>query len=285
MSILQIWVWAFWDSHEPTEYLTVMRATNSIYKDNSYYSLHRYWGVMRTMDASRYVEDPAIRSMRVRTWFRAVTLASGLTPAQLEREFSERDRARAASARSCIWDKYRRGEVVPRSSSMSPGRPGLVERVERRYPGTAAWLSSPLWRLADKAPMEMSELRRIYEGMPQPIRSIFVSSKKEAPGLFWRRPVDIDHACEILLRFQSVEGFVAVLAIVKEAETTQEQYQHYTGVDAAWVYMRETALPRDQVLGSIIRTDLSEYLESRWQNLGYLDVPDAPDELDGCTED
>lgn len=240
---------------------------------------------MRTMDASRYVEDPAIRSMRVRTWFRAVTLASGLTPAQLEREFSGRDRARAACARSCLWDKYRRGEVVPRSGSMSSGQLGLVERVERRYPGTAAWLSSPLWRLADKAPMEMSDIRRIYEGMPQPIRSIFIASKKEAHGLFWRRPVDIDHACEILLRFQSVEGFVAVLAVIKEAETTQEQYQHYTGVDAAWAYMRETTIRSDRLLGSIIRADLSEYLESRWQTPGYLDVPGAPDDPDDCAED
>lgn len=217
--------------------------------------------------ASRYVEDPVIRSMRVRTWFRAVMLASGLTPAQLEREFSEKEPARAASARSCIWDKYRRGEVVPRSGSMSSGRLGLVERVERRYPGTAAWLNSALWRLADKAPMEISELRRVYDGMPKPIRALFLVDC--APrALFWRQQSDVEELCTHLAHVDRVEVLIILLALAKEAETIQDQRQHVLAVKAVRTNILGSIITES--LGKEVRNDISIYLNRRWQAPGYF---------------
>lgn len=76
-----------------------------------------------------YLEDPAIRSMRVQAWFKAVSLTSGMTAAELEREFSEKKRESAATKRSCIWDKYGRGEALPRSGQKT-SRELNVERVE-----------------------------------------------------------------------------------------------------------------------------------------------------------
>lgn len=182
---------------------------------------------MPRKEISRYVEDPLIRSMRVRAWFQAVTKTSGLTTHELEREFC----AGEGNPRSCIWNKYRRGEVVPRSAENGDGGPKLVERVEGRYPGTAIWLLSPLWRLVDNEPMEMSEIRRIYDEMPSSIRSIFVLPDDKFAKIFWRKLTEPEYVCEILLRFRDVNALVALLTMLREAEITQnrEQYRFALG--------------------------------------------------------
>lgn len=87
-----------------------------------------------------YKEDPDIRKMRVQAWFRAVSLESGLTPRELEKKFSESE-AEKKVKRSCVWNRYRRGEVVPRSGPRPDGGLNLVDRVEAAYPGTAKWLT------------------------------------------------------------------------------------------------------------------------------------------------
>lgn len=173
-----------------------------------------------------YKEDPEIRKMRVQAWFRAVSLASGLTPRELEKKFSESDGDRKVK-RSCVWNKYRRGEVVPRSGPRPDGGLNLVDRVELAYPGTAKWLTLPLWRLLDKAPMEMSEIRRSYESLPRPMRAMFIHPDATESSVFWRvRAMDCKADCELLLRFESLEGLIAVLTLKKEVECTQNIAQH-----------------------------------------------------------
>ncbi|MCX7168778.1 MAG: hypothetical protein NTY41_00415 [Proteobacteria bacterium] len=222
---------------------------------------------------SRYVEDPLIRSMRVRTWFQAVkqascpTLANRLVSAQLEREFSEREQAPAASTRSCIWDKYKRGEVVPRSGSRRSGRLGMVERVERRCPGTAAWLNSPLWRMADKAPMEISELRRLYDGMGNDMRNFFIVDCAPS-GLFWRRWINAEDVCSRLALVDRVDALIILLALAKEAETIQDQRQHALAVEAVRENILLPTITKN--LGKKVCVDLSRYLDRRWRNPGYF---------------
>jgi hypothetical protein len=222
----------------------------------------------------RYKEDPEIREMRIQAWFGAVSAASGLTPRELETVFGERKQVGKVK-RSCVWDKYRRGEVAPRSGTRSYGRLNLVERVEAAYPGTAIWLTTPLWRLADKAPMEMREVRRVYESLPPLLRSIFVASPSEANGIFWRRPVEIDHVCEILLRLRDQDALVAMLAMVKEAEVVQDQLFFSAVVSSA-----EDLLAILQSSGTT-RSDLfdrlSRYLKPRWSNPGFVVVDDDGD--------
>lgn len=220
----------------------------------------------------RCMEDPEIRSLRVQTWFRAVRLASGKTPAQLEREFSQPRGVPRMLPRSCIWEKYARGEVVPRSGRRRDGALNLVERVEARYPGTKQWLEWPLWRLADKAPMTMSEIKTIYEELPEPIRSMFIATKNGACGIFWRRPIEIDHACEILLRYRGIHGLIAILAIVKEAEIIQNQYQHQVGIRAAMEYLRSVAVKASQPMADDIYAYLTKYIKFQWKSAGYFNV-------------
>lgn len=220
-------------------------------------------------------EDPEIRAMRVRAWVQAVKQASGLSLAELEDEFSQRWAQRSPSLRSCIWEKYQRGEVVPRAGLRTKEGLSLVERVEERYPGTARWLSLPLWRLADKAPMDMKEIRAIYEGLPKLLRSIFIAGPDKASEIFWRRPVDHEHVCDIVLRIGDLDALVVALALVREAEITQNQDQHEVGVETVkkCLYL----LQYDPVLGKKLVDELREYLGVRWENAKYFSIPEESD--------
>lgn len=214
-----------------------------------------------------YKEDSEIRKMRVQTWFRAVSSESGLTPRELERKFTESESEKKVK-RSCVWDKYRRGEVVPRSGRRPDGGLNLVDRVEAAYPGTAKWLTLPLWRLLDRAPMEMSEIRRYLERLPNLMRQIFISGQAEPSGVFWRRYTDYEDACDLLLRFGSLDGLNAVLALVKEAEVIQDQYQHQDCVQKAGEYLARLAY--QGLLPATLIDEFSQYLAQRVAAAGYF---------------
>lgn len=198
-----------------------------------------------------YKEDPLIRKMRVQAWYRAVALASGLNSRELERKFSESDGSRKVK-RSCVWNRYRRGEVVPRSGPRPDGGINLVDRVEKEYPGTARWLDLPLWRLLDKAPMEMSEIRRCYECLPPLIRSMFLHQDADSSSGFWRqKELDCKGDGEVLLRFGNLDGFTAVLAMGKEALIVQSQKQHKLCAVIVREYSRRLA--KDPVIGQFMQ--------------------------------
>lgn len=214
-----------------------------------------------------YKEDSEIRKMRVQAWFRAVSLASKLTPRELERKFGE-PKGDGKVKRSCVWEKYRRGDVVPRSGPRPDGGLNLVDRVDAAYPGTAKWLTLPLWRLLDKAPMEMSEIRRYLEGLPILMRQIFIYEQAQPSGAFWRRNTDYDDACDHLLRFVNLDGLTAVLALVKEAEVIQDQYRHQDCAQKAGEYIARLAYRG--LLPETLIGKLSNYLAQRVAAAGYF---------------
>lgn len=230
---------------------------------------------MMIKQLKRYVENPKIRSMRVRSWFHAVSLASGLTVGELEREFREEGSTRVP--RSCIWNKYKRGEVVPRSRYQGDGRPKLVERVEACYPGTEKWLFSPLWRLADVAPTAMSELREIYDGLPIRLRNLIVLPSALASDVFWRREFDVQTVVTELFRFQTVDDLQLGLALLREAEVCQGHFLYRYLIEVVkillwsidWEGLETTSIP----------LELSNYLRSRWVKAKPTLSEDAKDAL------
>ncbi len=212
--------------------------------------------------STHYAESKTIKRIRIRSWFQAVSHTSGLSAGELEYQFSL---ANEQSPRSCIWDKYRRGDVAPRNV--------LVSAVEDRHPGTEKWLRSPLWRYADETPMEMAAIRSAYEDLPRLFRSIFIDRQATKSSLFWRRPVEPDHVCTILLRIKSIDALIVTLLFVKEAEITQNHEQHIEGVKAALNCLEHFA--GHPVLGGAVNRDLQRYLiKSRWSNLAYPEVPE-----------
>ena len=219
---------------------------------------------------ARNAESRTIKRLRIQSWFQAVSHASGLSAGELEYQFSL---ANEQCPRSCIWDKYRRGDVAPRD--------GLIKAVEDRYPGTAQWLHSPLWRFADEIPMDMAEIRSAYERLPSLLRSMFVVRQATESTVFWRRPVETSEACDILLRINSIDALIATLLLVKEAETAQIQDQHMEGIHFALSYLAR--FTRHPAIGGAINSDLQIYLKSRWANLVYPEIPE--DNYDAQTGD
>lgn len=215
---------------------------------------------MTTKQLKRYVENPKIRSMRVRSWFHAVSQASGLTVGELEREF--REEGCASAPRSCIWNKYKRGEVVPRSRYQGDGRPKMVERVEARYPGTEKWLFSPLWRLADEAPIVMGELREIYEDLPSRLRKLIVLPSALASDVFWRREFELQTLVTELFRFETIDDLQAGLALVREAEVCQGHFFYRYLIEVVKILLR--SIDWEGLEKTSIPSELTNYLRSRW---------------------
>jgi hypothetical protein len=218
-----------------------------------------------------YREDPLIRKMRVQAWYFAVVQASGLSTRELERMFRE-DKGRKVN-RSCIWNKYRRGEVVPRSGRREGGKLNLVEQVEASYPGTAKWLSSPMWRLADKAPIEMSEIRQIYEKMSPNFRELFILPAYKASDVFWRKPIEYENLADSLRSLGTLESFVALLTLIREAEVTQNHLDFECWINDASQF---TAIEYFDELGNLsVIYELCDYLVKRWTLLlSYQYLPE-----------
>lgn len=215
---------------------------------------------------TRYIEDREIRACRVHTWVRAVRLKSKLSLIELEELFTD-SKSSNKNSRSCIWDKYNRGDVAPRIGVKPNGEFHLASRVEKHYPETLQWLISPMWRLLDKAPMSMIEIRTLYENMPGPIRSLFVEPDYKIKGIFWRRILDTESCIEEIKKFETLSAFIALLTLVKEAETTQDQWTHYQAIKAA-IDLTEnlTFIPEIE----LISVDIEEYLISRGRSAGYI---------------
>lgn len=206
-----------------------------------------------------YQEDPQIRKMRVQAWFKAVTTKSGLSARELEEKFRE-DSGKKVK-RSCIWNKYRRGEVVPRTGYRPNSRPNLLDRVETEYPGTTKWLLSPIWRLADKAPMEMSEIRAVYLGLPPLIRSLYITAEANANGRFWRKTMKAETVFSTLFCIRDLDAFTASLAMVREAEIIQSPKAHKNAVGAAIAIMRMFESRSNDLLAS---SELLNYIQESW---------------------
>lgn len=216
---------------------------------------------------TKYVEDKEMKRLRVRTWVEAVLHASGLTLVELEQKYSDAKTINPV-ARSCIWDKYRNGSVAPRIGIKPNGELHLAGRVEIDYPGTLQWLISPLWRLSDKAPMGMNEIRSIYEGMIYLFKSIFVETEHKTTGVFWRRNIEIEKCCKTLSHLDELTSFIALLTIIKEAEVNQDQEVHFYVFEHIFTY--KVTLKKYPEL-KVTRKWLFEYLKSRWADTGYYD--------------
>lgn len=217
---------------------------------------------MGPIDFYPYQEDSLIRKMRVQAWFKAVTIKSGLSARELEEKFRE-DSGRKVK-RSCIWNKYRRGEVVPRAGYREDGRPNLLEQVEAHYPGTSGWLLSPIWRLADPVPMEMSEIRGVYAALPAPMRSLFIVPRTNREDRFWRSAVPAKKVHATLLCMRDFDAFVAALAMVREAETTQSRISYRNAVEMSVQLM---AMFETRAEGSpcpLAESGLFGYLQEWW---------------------
>lgn len=188
-------------------------------------------------------------SLRTIVWAEAVLRVSGKPLAVLEREF--RQAKKSASARSCIWQKYKNGTVVPRNGEK--GKAGLVERVELHYPGTAKWFYSPLWSLCTDRPVSMDRIKEVYCGLRPELKALFV---RDEAARFWRRSISDDILGD-LIHAPEIDGLTALFALIKEAETIQNPDIHKIASWAAVTRLKQ-AKTDDVVLNGKVREALAQ---------------------------
>ncbi len=202
-------------------------------------------------------------------WFNAVSLAGGgLTAGQLEVLFgsSNTGKTYTLSDRSGLWGKYRTGYICPKTKPDLNGRISIVERVEKKFPGTAKWLTLPFWDVLSYTPMTIWDLKKIYCSFPPALREMFVMEIPGANMMFWRKRQDPLELCRKLIELGGIDALTAILALIKEAETIQYPELHLLGLEA-WAHCSET-LQIHPVLGPL-QGRINDVLLDRFTRVSY----------------
>ncbi len=171
-----------------------------------------------------------VDALRVKAWFVAVREKSGLKTAyQLEKRFAPDKFRRGPDGeciRPCQWDKYERGENVPKNS--------LVALVEATYPGTLQWLVAPLWKVIRARSLPIPELHSII-ATTRPKLASRLSHANSQFSQARRRPYNLSqpNTIDSLWRQGDVAALTALLGLIRDAEEKSDDHQHAEAALAA----------------------------------------------------
>lgn len=212
--------------------------------------------------------DPAYR-LAAKAWFIAVSQASGMNASQLEVLFADprKKQVYRKGKGPGLWNKYQRGRACPNTNERSPDNPSLPSLVERKYPGTKQWLTMPFWKLLSAATLDMAELKEIYLSLPPEVGDVIIHSSYEPENIFWRSQSAPEVIYEKLVRIGTVSAATAILALIKEAETTQNQRQHILGL-TAWAQC-SSSLIENPVIGSLVG-EINGFVDRKFRIVSYL---------------
>lgn len=213
--------------------------------------------------------DSAYR-IRAQAWFNAVSLVTGKSHRELEELFANRNvRGKLISlgANPGLWRKYKLGLSCPKTKPGKGREKSIVERVEERFPGTAKWMSMPFWEVLSDAPMEMAELKRVYLSLSPQVRDLIVIEHPLGVRAFWRKQTDIKTLCQQLLTIGGLDAATAILALMKEAEATQNPYMHLYILEC-WATNCSEILQKYPELFHLLEK-INEIIESRVTGFGY----------------
>lgn len=226
-------------------------------------------------------KNEQVDTFRVKAWFVAVREKSGLKTAyQLEKRFAPEKFRRGLDdecIRPCQWDKYERGENVPKKS--------LVAIVETAYPGTRQWIVAPLWKVIRARPLPISELHAIIAVIRPTLASRLPDAFSPASRVR-RKQYDLSRigAIDSLWRQGDVEAMTALLGLVRDAEQKSDDHQHAEAALAALHLF--ILLAANDPLHSV-RHDLFMYLKDRFFTHVYprgltlgVDIFDLDDAID-----
>lgn len=200
-------------------------------------------------------------------WFNAVSLASGMNESELEVLFGEStSRQRyTPGARPGLWRKYKMGRICPKTKADINGRPSIVERVDRQFPGTAKWMSMPFWDVLSYKRMDMAELRQVYVSLSPSVRDLIVMDPQINGRMFWRRSTAMEALYDELIEVGGIDAATAILALIKEAEITQNQIQHQYGL----VYWARCTVKLQHPVISPLIAQINEVIEDRFTRISY----------------
>lgn len=159
-----------------------------------------------------------VDKIRAVIWFAAVKNTSGLgNPYQLEKHFCG-GFPRGLDGqylRSCKWNPYASGQTCP--------SPSTVKQVEQTFPGTARWLTLPLWRVIADPPLEGDALLRSITDVRPTLRKRLVEGRRLLPQTF--------HSLE---KEGGIEALTALLGIAVAAEQSGLEANHANAASAAF---------------------------------------------------
>lgn len=109
--------------------------------------------------------DIELRKLRSQIWYKAVKSVDNLNDSKLDVLFGsiEGQESRVGDDRIKMFEAIRVNKSIPSNGKNSKRNFDLVARVDAypRYRGTAAVMHSPLWRLLEKKPLTVEEIREI----------------------------------------------------------------------------------------------------------------------------
>lgn len=162
-----------------------------------------------------------LKQLKVRTWFNAVSSASGKSAYQLEMEFAQVhiNKSQFYKQRSRLWEKYRIGKTMPTIKSKEGGRRPIARLVEEKYPGTIQWLTHPIWDLANpESKLSMANIKQIFNSLPEELRSHFIDEPNPIYPYFWRKTHNNFEAfANSLAKSSSPYAFIALVCLYKES--------------------------------------------------------------------
>jgi len=215
-------------------------------------------------------KNKLITSLKVRTWFHAVAMASGKTAYELEREFSPAylaDDEEYAKRRPRLWEKYRLGSIEPSSKPIKGSVKSIAERVEEVYPGTIYWLQTPLWVLANfDCPITMAEIKDIYYSLDPAINKYLVF--KESPDknqVFWRNVAKskVDDIATIY-HIGGADSVIALLGLIRESIICQEVSIYYEASSALITLLERKMDGRLEIARIKLRSHVIKFFTSTW---------------------
>lgn len=165
-----------------------------------------------------------LTKIKVQSWFNAVSIASGKTAYQLEKEFLPpgRDASNFPEKRSTIWQKYKSGKIEPSSNMIKGHTKSVAERVEEKYPGTIRWLTSPYWLLADSdRQTTLEDLRYAYEWLHPKTRYLVVKENVGDRDIFWRKQTVERELLRKAVGIEDIDGLTLAMALVVESRLWQ----------------------------------------------------------------
>jgi hypothetical protein len=134
----------------------------------------------------------------------------------------------------------------------------FIADVGAGYPETAEWFYSPLGTLCTDQPVGMDKIKEIYCELRPDLRALFVLDEK---AKFWRQPID-DQLCDELIDTRGMDGLIALSALFKEAEITQNRDLHET---ASWALVERLlqAKTDEVILSAKVRETLAQWASNR----------------------
>lgn len=150
-------------------------------------------------------------ALKVKAWFAEVADRSGLTSAYaMECHFSAEMvmRRDGVTERPCKFDKYRRGEHLPRIS--------LIEKIDEEFPGTKRLMYHSIWEILECSISGVEDLH-IRLGMLRPeVTSILFNPEKGSNGNPRRNDDTYAKTFNRLAEPGSLDAFTACLGLIQE---------------------------------------------------------------------